>query len=319
MRYHLKFAAGLSLITGFLLVPAMNSAARVIYLPDEYKTIQQAIDVSQPGDEIKLAAGIYEGSVSLKHGVSLYGEDPNTTIITDSPYVAGPIVTLAGKCTLKGVTIKGAKASSQGAIYVKAGSPYITNCKITENRNSGIFVDRGTSPTIEYNQVFKNNRSAIEIVKANPRILTNELYQNRGFGILVSGVIAQTENNPINSNNQENAYKTQAIIKGNTIKNNKGGAIMCQDSSPVIIENKIADRRGRSILLVMSNAIIKKNKITSGGPPAIYIDSGNPVIEENTIDGVLRFAILGESKLGSIKNNKVKTLRGSLLGMQGKS
>jgi hypothetical protein len=311
-----------------LFLPA-GSAARVIHLPQEYKTIQQAIDAAQAGDQINLTAGNYKGNIILKPGVSIYGEDARTTLIVASPWLSIPVVTTADGCTLDGVTIKGAKAGSRAAIYIEDGSPRISCCIITDNQTSGIVIEKGATPAIEQNQIFENHRSAIEIINAAPLILANKLFANYGDGIIATDSAAHIEDNHIYNNlhyginitntidELDNPDPPQLAIVGNTIENN-GGEIVCKNSSPVIEGNTVANKLGLAISLFESDAVIKNNKIISDGPPAIRIDSGNPIIEENTISGVLRFPIMGESKHGSIKNNRVEIIRGPQFEMQRK-
>ncbi len=301
MKIYFKFMLSISLLTGLFLIPATHAAARVMHVPNEYETIPQALSVSQSGDTIKLAAGTYAEAIELMPGVTLSGNDPKTTVITGSPYALKSIITLFDKSVLEGVTIKGATTGVKGAVYVAAGSPRISNCIITENQVPAIFVEQNTSPTIEHNKIFKNARSAIEVTYAAPNISANQMYDNRGFGILVSGALEIIESSVTGSSTPGNTKEKQATIIGNTIENNKGGAIMCQGSSPLIVENTIGNQRGRSIILVKSDAVIKKNEITSGGPPAIYIESGNPIIEENNINGVMRFPIWGKVNTEALK------------------
>ena len=50
-------------------------------VPEDFATIQEAIDNASEGETILVAAGRYDGGISLKNGVILRGEDRDSTII----------------------------------------------------------------------------------------------------------------------------------------------------------------------------------------------------------------------------------------------
>ncbi|MFP4562390.1 MAG: hypothetical protein ACLFRY_03685, partial [Spirochaetia bacterium] len=51
------------------------------YVPGDFPTIQEAINNASAGETILVAAGTYDGDISLKNGVVLRGEDRDSTII----------------------------------------------------------------------------------------------------------------------------------------------------------------------------------------------------------------------------------------------
>lgn len=55
-----------------------------IVVPDDYKTVQEAIDVANPGDTIYVYNGTYYENIFINKTVSLVGEDPEITIIDGS-------------------------------------------------------------------------------------------------------------------------------------------------------------------------------------------------------------------------------------------
>ncbi len=79
-----------------LLVVAFSASAETIRVPDQYATIQAAVESAQPGDEVQVAAGTYNdcthqsvneagaemmNCVIMKSGVSLIGAGSESTII----------------------------------------------------------------------------------------------------------------------------------------------------------------------------------------------------------------------------------------------
>ena len=50
-------------------------------VPDQYSTIQAAIDAAKAGDTILVKAGVYHEALKFKEGIELRGENRDTTIV----------------------------------------------------------------------------------------------------------------------------------------------------------------------------------------------------------------------------------------------
>ena len=55
-----------------------------VTVPDDYPTIQEAIDNANNGDTVFVKSGIYYEEVEVDKSINLIGEDRNTTIIMGS-------------------------------------------------------------------------------------------------------------------------------------------------------------------------------------------------------------------------------------------
>lgn len=66
---------------GAIQLPAGGSSSRaILHVPDDYPTIQQAVDNANPGDTIRVAAGLYSEYVTVSKPLTLIGEDRETTL-----------------------------------------------------------------------------------------------------------------------------------------------------------------------------------------------------------------------------------------------
>ncbi len=61
---------------------AVEAAANTIYVPDDYPTIQQAINAALDGDSIFVHNGTYSENIVVNKTVTLIGENEENTIIT---------------------------------------------------------------------------------------------------------------------------------------------------------------------------------------------------------------------------------------------
>lgn len=55
-----------------------------IFVPDNFTTIQKAIDSAAPGDTIHVRNRTYYENIYINKTITLLGEDPKTTIINGS-------------------------------------------------------------------------------------------------------------------------------------------------------------------------------------------------------------------------------------------
>lgn len=114
-------------------------------VPDDYPTIQQAIDSSKPGHMILVKPGIYNESLLINKSVSLIGVDRDTTIISQTLTIS------ADNFTIRGFTIDCACAKS--TIVLNSSS----NCEIRDNKlgavSTGIGIYGGSGNKIMGNDI----------------------------------------------------------------------------------------------------------------------------------------------------------------------
>ncbi len=236
------------------------------------RTVQRAIQIAQDSDEIRVATGIYTGTMtayvpywsdyatatvvitkgitSLLGGYSIdfSARDPNSYITTlDAAASPGDwVIFITGTNTLvDGFTVTGSNGSNVGygaGIRVNGGSPTISHNNIQNNHatiwGGGIYVTNNASPTISANVIYSNTSD------------------DDGSGIYIrSGTV---------------------VITGNTIISNsaggRGGGILVQYGSASIISNTISYNRtasasgyggGSGVLMVNdASGIIQDNIIT---------------------------------------------------------
>jgi parallel beta-helix repeat protein len=184
-----------------------NSASRlvavggkIIEVPGDYPTIQQAVDAADPGDIIQVASGTYYENVVIdKSHLALIGEDRDTTIDGGGENYA--ICITADLVNISGFSVK----HSRVGIIISSSNNNITNCNISNNSEGILLAD--TLNTIANCNVFNNDCHGIMIMSSENLIINCNISSNGqsesylGHGIYFEGatynkiISCKSENN----------------------------------------------------------------------------------------------------------------------------
>lgn len=122
-------------------------------------SIEAAIEVAVPGDEVRVAPGVYAEAVVMKAGVDLRGSGPDQTTIDAATLGLAPAVTCASNALLAGFAIVDPRAFIvQGAVDCSNGaSPEIAFNRIEAPARIGILLPHGCvscpTPWIHHNTI----------------------------------------------------------------------------------------------------------------------------------------------------------------------
>jgi len=219
VRYYLFFA-----LTFFLTPCTSNLQARIIYVPQEFLTIQAGIDKSVNGDTVLVSDGIYTGEGN--RGINFHGkaivvmskDGPEDCIIDCERGERGFYFDNGedSRSVLQGFTIQNGYVENSygGAIYC------------------------GSDPTI-INNIIRLNEAGkgggIYCENASPLILNNVITDNiaeGGFDGYGGGICCRSPVSPTISNNI--VARNYAYLWG-------GGISCLDDASPTIVNNVVYD------------------------------------------------------------------------------
>jgi parallel beta-helix repeat protein len=163
------------------------TAAKAIYVPGNYTSIQAAIDNATPGDTIYVWAGTYYENVVVNKTVSIIGNGSKDTIID------GGGVEDVVKITADWVNVSGFKLINSGNKYSPIPDSGIKlknvhNVSVLNNNCSfntvGIFLEWSTSNTILNNNLYSNNYEGIDLFHSHlNKVINNSCISNRDAGI----------------------------------------------------------------------------------------------------------------------------------------
>jgi hypothetical protein len=247
-----------SIVFGFVLViviavltsrGTMVSAQTIWNVPGDFNSIQEAIDAASDGDEILVASGTYQESLTINKDVHLRSADgPDSTIVETAGN--GRVLTVieggtTSSATIEGFTIRGGTVSTEG------GRPLLT----------------GTSATILGNIIEDNvacDGAGIAVVGGSPRIEGNIIRYNYRKGCTGGsgggGIYLRTAGSAVVIKN---------VIENNTITGGPGGGVSLNAAGST---------------LILNNIIRFNDSTTSGG--GLYIrNASNPDLVQNLVYG----------------------------------
>jgi parallel beta-helix repeat protein len=175
------------LVTSFGTNP-VKAVSSTITVPDDYSTIQEAINHASDGDTVFVRAGTYNESVVINRTVSLIGENRETTIIqAAAPTMYGVLVT-SDNVTFIGFTVC---KSLWWGIQVQSSGCHISDSNFSEEEynGEGIFLDGRNAQVndnvVANNTVLNNGDAGIHVWTSNGNHIESNIIGNSCFGIYI--------------------------------------------------------------------------------------------------------------------------------------
>ena len=187
-------------------------AAHTIHVPDDYPTIQEAIDAASNGDTVVVAAGLYEVNVEIDKSLTLQGAqagvDARTrsgaeTIIEPDEGTGIRIITATNRVVvIDGLTVQNAEHGIATPEPTMAADITIKNVRVLNPSEFGISPTFTVATTVEYCYV----EGAVQAI-------------NAGALVPFEPTVATFRNNEIvNSQFGFTGYLKDSLIEGNLVR-----------------------------------------------------------------------------------------------------
>lgn len=307
----------------------------LIVVPDNFPTIQKAVDAANPYTTIFVKNGVYRENIKIKKPITLLGEGTSTIIEGDGD---GHVVDISNvsNVTFAGFLINGSGTTKWAGIHTILSSNIIISNTMVVNSYRGIYM-WDSSGCILRNNSLKGNTYNFEVwgltrshflhdIDESNKIDGKPIYYwiarkdckiptDAGYVGLIecSNVLINNMNLVGNGQGILLAYTNNSIIADVSISFNIRGIHAISSSNITIRSNTIRDNVENGILLVVScdNMIvennIKQNKygIQLDFSPLLKERSNNNVIAKNILENNDVALILSESSDNNITYNKI--------------
>ena len=215
--------------------PAKSEPAAII-VPDDYPTIQEAIDHASDGDTIFVRDGRYYENIHMNKSICLVGENKHGTII-DGNFTGTVVAITADNVNVSNFTICNGEPHGHGVSIEHSKDCFISNNIIT-NSLFGIKLSESSNNTIADNRVFcPQDWMGVTLYFSDGNTLTNNTFSSGYVGILLSSANHNTlNNNKLYSNwfGIRLANSNNNTIVANKVFNNSIGIYIASYDSPGI-------------------------------------------------------------------------------------
>lgn len=169
-----------------------------VYVPDNYSTIQAAVDGANAGDTIIVRVGTYTENVDVNKSLNIKSENGAGSTIVQAANPSDHVFEInADYVNISGFTVKGV-TGWKGGIYLNENVEY---CYVFDNiaidNDYGIFLFYSFHNTLTNNTANSNNQSGIYLFGSNENTLTGNIANLNENGILIS---AKSSSNTLTDN-----------------------------------------------------------------------------------------------------------------------
>jgi parallel beta-helix repeat protein len=210
------------------------------------KTIAFALTQVKTGvpTVVQLAPGSYTADsgetfpLKVKPNVTLLGDESTKgqgiliqgtgKLLTKALGSQDATISLDKNSVLRGVTVTNLASRGTG-VWVESTNPVIANNTFTNTGREGIFITGQGTPIIGSNLFIKNTGNGVSTLNAAAGTVTNNLFQENGYGLAIGGnSTTLVENNQITKNIAGFYINADAlpVLRGNAITENKEDGIL---------------------------------------------------------------------------------------------
>ncbi len=293
MKTKIDLIASVTILTlVFFLASAMVVSALTIHVPDDYVTIQKAVNSSNEGDMIIVRDGTYYENINVNKRLTIRSENGSafTTVIAANPknyvfYVTADYVNIIG-LTVTGAT--GHELPNYAAgIFLELGTDYsnISDNNVSFN-GDGIWLWNSSNNIIANNTANSNGNIGIYVVSIsdNNTIINNIVKLNHVSGIELWGSNNNMIVNNTASGNDRGVYlwdSSENTLSGNNADSNKNYGIYLLTSQNNMLQNNAISNSNYGIYLDKSINNRLQNNSLSINNYGIYLFSSESIIDQN--------------------------------------
>lgn len=169
-----------------------ETSPATIYVPDDYTTIQAAVDAASAGDTIIVRDGTYTPIAVTKDDLIIKSETGAQATTIESPTGATVVSIRADNVSLSGFTVKGATDVLNSGIHLwGSSSDNVERCNISNNiisnNYAGISLCHSSNNVLKNNTVTGHKGGGIVLLDSFHNSVIGNSLQHNGYGIYLDG------------------------------------------------------------------------------------------------------------------------------------
>ncbi|MCD6174432.1 MAG: right-handed parallel beta-helix repeat-containing protein [Planctomycetes bacterium] len=235
----------------------------VLVVPDEYETIQAAIDAAKEGDTIFIKEGVYSGHVSMKkkNGIRMVGQNTSKVILrtTDPNNYSVLHVEDCRDVVISDLTVSETMKNlgdRNSSVTVQHSDFKILNCRISNTRGSGIAYYSASKGVIKNTLV--------------------ELCHSDGISLSETGTDVTLSDCCIRDNKKSgfNGYKGANVVIHNTLlERNESGLLISQQGTEATLTHCVIRENAKDGLTVWNQGRVRVTDtvLESNNRTGIYV------------------------------------------------
>ena len=248
-----------------------------LHVPQDFTTIQEAINAANPGDTIQVSGGrTYSENLIITKSLNLEGASPTNTIIDGSGLGSGINITSANDIFISGFTVKN-----------------------TGQVDSGILIDSSTNTTLSGNVIVTSSATdGVEIINSDSSTVRNNTLTGNLYGVSIFGGFGN-------------------LIQGNDVTGNSAGDIYISTSSGNKVADNIirVSQNGLQLWNGAVGNIVARNLIANNTSHGVFLwnspSAGNLFIDNriefNRYDSNTEGVNIQNSTLNRFYHNSIQT------------
>ena len=244
----------------------LRMPTEAIYVPDDYSTIQAAVDAAPAGDTIIVRDGTYTENVNVNKRLTIQSENGSASTIVQAANPNDHVFEVrADFVNISGFTVEGAEGNKKEGIYLRNANYCNISNNNASNNNGGIILEYSSNNVLRNNTIIKNDynfgvfggslQDYIHDIDASNKVGGQPIFynvsekdkiiderSNAGYVALVN-CTNFTVRSLILKNNAEGlllAYTNNSKVNNMNILSNFHGIILVYSSDNSLVENNIS-------------------------------------------------------------------------------
>ncbi len=290
------------------LITLKKSVPKEIKVPDDYRTIQEAVEAAMPGDVIEVSTGFYNENVIINKPLAVNAPHQDSVIQAADTSLPCMLITV-DNTSISGLSCQ---KGSYGIWLMKSNNGCISNCSCSNNEDHGIFLVSSENNSLSHNNCSNNEDHGIFLVSSENNSLShNNCSNNEQCGIL----LYDSRNNSLSHSTCLNNDRCGIMldssgsnsILNSTCSNNEGGIILKSSTNNTLTGNTAnlnEQYHGIALIASNNNGIIDNNASNNFQCGiALFESSNNNAIIRNTASNNENGIYLYFSKCNTLRNN----------------